>query len=208
MENEQPVDPSTPQETETTTEAIVVEAESNTVLNTEKHEETKPRVYRDLSEAEQDMLLAQYDKHNGIISSLIRDEECLFHGKNQVAYYVDKYGFVGELARIREQRAKEVVAGLHDSKILAIRRAQELISPRHRVLMTKGGVEIFDEDGNPMVIEMYPHYKEIVAAWEIIKTELGEPTSISKSNLDAKLAVDMNAITLVPFNGQSTPASQ
>lgn len=137
-----------------------------------KVEPSKPE-YRDLSEDEQELLFTLYDKHGGNLSALSRDEESIFHSRPQLFHYEKKYGWEDKLVQVRTDRAKEVIGKLGEAKIRAIQRAMELLETRERSVILKTGAVVN--------VEMDPMYKEIVAAWEIIKTELGEPTSITKS---------------------------
>jgi len=129
--------------------------------------------YRDLEQDEIELLFILYDKHGGVITQLSKDEESLFHSQAQLYYYEKRYGFQERLVEIRRKRAEQIMASLGEAKIRAIQRAIELLETKERTIVTKKG-EVLN-------IEMDPMYKEIVAAWEIIKTELGEPTSITKS---------------------------
>jgi hypothetical protein len=156
-----------------------VEATEPTVTE----EKPAPREYRELSEEEQEMLFAQYDSNGGKVTYMLLDKDVLFKGMGQLYYYVHKYDFETKLVDIRKKRALEVMSSLQDSKIEAIQRAQQLLGVHYQILRTKGGVEIMDEEGNPIVVETLPHFKEIKTAWEIIKTELGEPTSITKGSM-------------------------
>jgi hypothetical protein len=64
---------------------------------------------------------------------------------------------------------------------------------------------VFDGEGKPVIVENLPFYKEIKVAWEIIKTELGEATSIQKNNVgfdDAPLAEITFEIVNEPYTGK------
>ena len=150
----------------------------------EKLQKREP--YRPLSVPEKDLLFAMYDKHNGNMLSMTRDRECLFKGYNQIRYYADLYNFEPRLVEIRRKRAKEVLDSLKDSKILAIRQAVQLIETRQIPLKNKQGDLILDADGQPMFYSIGPDHKEIEMAWKIIKTELGEPTTIGKHDHTSK----------------------
>lgn len=149
-------------------------------LPEQKTEPNKPE-YRDLAEDEIELLFTLYDKNGGVITQLSRDEESQFHSQTQLYHYEKKYGFQERLVETRRKRAEQVIASLGDAKIKAIQRAMELLETRERTVVTKKG-EVLN-------IEMDPMYKEIVTAWEIIKTELGEPTSITKSENKTDVSV-------------------
>jgi hypothetical protein len=121
-----------------------------------------------------------FDKHNGNLSGMARDSESLFHSREQLRYYRDMFGWDAKLVQIRAQRSREVIENLGYAKVRAIQRAMELLESREVEIVTKIGVVTVTKD---------PMYKEIQAAWEIIKTELGEPTSITKSENKTDLSV-------------------
>ena len=128
--------------------------------------------YRNLDDDEQEMMFIIFDKHNGNLAAVSRDPESLFHSREQLRYYRDMFGWDTRLVQTRAQRSKEVIENLSYAKVRAIQRAMELLESRQVDVVTKIGVVTVTKD---------PMYKEIQAAWEIIKTELGEPTSITKS---------------------------
>jgi hypothetical protein len=152
--------------------------------------------YRELTPDEQSMLVTYYDKHNGNINQLILDKDWILKSYPQVHHYCHKYEVKKKLVEIRTERAKEVIASLYDTKIRAIENAQRLLSPKHRFVFTKTGLQLFDKEGNPLIVEDLPYYKEIKTAWDIIKTELGEPTTISKSNLNLDTPIESVEITI------------
>lgn len=133
--------------------------------------------YRELTLIEQKILFALYDKHNGNLSAMADDPESLFHSRQQLIHYKHKYGWRNTFERVRATRVinfgKKLRQKLEAAKMAALMEAIKLLSPREMEIALKPGVvaSIMHE----------PHYKEIKTAWEIIKTELGEPTSIAKS---------------------------
>ena len=144
--------------------------------------EKKPP-YKPLNIKERDMLYAFYEKHNGNMSAIILDKECIIKAYNQVRYYVDLYNFHERLIENRQKRAEKVMSQLTDGKVKAIENALRILEPSHSLVFNKSGLQIFDIDGNALIVERLPYYKEIKTAWEIIKTELGEPTTIQKSDV-------------------------
>ncbi len=148
-------------------------------------------VYRHLGIAEHDTLFAFYEKYRGNVSAMVRDKDCPFKGRGQLIYYERIYGFEDKFAQIRRETALKVLAKLKDSKILALQRAIELIETRQKPLLHKEGYAILDKDGEPIFYEISPDHVEIDMAWKIIKTELGEVTSIThqNSNLAVKASV-------------------
>lgn len=167
-----------------------------------QHKRKDGMPYRPLSPAERDFLFALYDKHGGNMLAMTRDRECLFRSHRQLRYYCKFYGFKPQLAEIRRRRAEEVIASLGDAKIEAIQRAAEMLRPRQVAVKMKDSngimVPLRDEDGNVVFEEVYPSEKEIKTAYDIIKTELGEPTSVSKTDVTTKgKAITGNAICFV-----------
>jgi hypothetical protein len=145
-----------------------------------------PAPYRGITVKEKDMLFSFYEKHNGNMMAMIRDKDCIFKGYNQIRYYSNLFNFADRLVEIRRNRATEVVSRLGDGKIRALEHAMRLLEPKHTLLFDKRGLQVFDADNQPVIMETLPHYKEIQAAWEMIKTELGEPTTIGKTDITSK----------------------
>jgi hypothetical protein len=144
------------------------------------------KTYRSLSIPERDTLFAFYEKHNGNMNAMIRDELCPFHSYTQIRFYAELHGFETKLDENRRKKAEQVIAKLGDAKIRAIENAMRILEPRHQFVFKRDGSQIFDVDGNPKIIETLPYYKELKAVWEIIKTEMGEPTTIGKTDLTSK----------------------
>ena len=165
--------------------------------------------YRPLSRPERDFLFALYDKHGGNMLAMTRDHDCIFRSHRQLSFYCHLYGFQSKLAERRQKRAEEVVAQLGHAKMRTIERAMEMMAPRQvPIVLRANGKEIpmMDEDGNILFQEIHPSEKEIKTAWEIIKTEMGEPTSVSKTDVTTKgKAISGNAIAFVDM-GALQPA--
>lgn len=160
--------------------------------------------YREITEEEQDMLFALYDKHNGNMSNMILDDECIFKGYTQLRHYAKQYDFKGKLVETRRKRAEKVVNSLQDAKIKAIENAQRMLNPHYEFVFNKSGVQQFDKDDNPLIVERLPHFKEIKTAWDIIKTELGEATNIGKNDVTSGgKPIESNVIKLVDFTDDS-----
>ncbi|MBP9701388.1 MAG: hypothetical protein KBD47_00205 [Candidatus Pacebacteria bacterium] len=150
----------------------------------EKLQKREP--YRPLSVPEKELLFAMYDKHNGNLMGMIRDRECVYKSRTQLSYYKGLYHFAEHLVHLRTKRNAEVLNSLKDSKILAIQQAIQMIETRQVPLKNKQGDLILDADGQPMFYSVGPDHKEIEMAWKIIKTELGEPTTIGKHDHTSK----------------------
>ena len=142
--------------------------------------------YRPLQNEEREMLFAFYEKWNGNMLAMIRDHDSIFKGYTQVRYYADLYKFESRLVEIRQKRAKEVIASLGDSKILAIQQAIRLITPRQIPMKGKDGSAMTNVDGQPFFIEIDPEAKDVKVAWDIIKVELGEATTVGKMDHTTK----------------------
>ena len=142
--------------------------------------EIKKPTFRNLDIKERDTLYAYYDKHNANVLAMIRDRDCKFRSKNQIYYYRDLYNFHEQFIQNRDKKAKEMLESLRDSKVLAVRRAVELLEEKQLFIKGKDRNYILDVEGLPMIEQINPDHKEIETAWKIIKTELGEPTTIQK----------------------------
>lgn len=139
--------------------------------------------YRALNVRERDMLFAIYEKWNGNLSEMILDKDCIFKAYSQIHYYSKLYYFKERLIEKKRENAERTMSMLKDAKHLAIQNAIRLLEKRHRLVFNRYGVQLFDTEGNPLIVEQLPYYKEIKAAWEIIKTELGEATAIAKQDV-------------------------
>lgn len=144
-------------------------------------EDKAKQPYRDLEESEVEALFSFYDKHNGNVLEMTKDKDIIFKAKSQIYYYRDKYDFITKLSKIKTARAKkfkeEWEAKLREGKSKAIEEAIKLLQPRTIQKTTK--------DGDVIDLAMFPDNKDIKTAYEIIKIELGEPTTISKNtNVD------------------------
>src|SRR6185369_4350055 len=143
----------------------------------------KKPIYRPLSVIERDILYALYDKWNGRMSQMLLDPDCLFKAYTQIHYYCTFYHFKEQFLANRKKRALEVQEKLQDAKMLAIENAMRILESHNVFVRNKFGIQLFDSEGKPLIIEQLPYYKEIKTAWEIIKTELGEPTTIGKNDI-------------------------
>jgi hypothetical protein len=152
--------------------------------------------YRALTIPERDMLYAYYEKWNGNMAQMVLDKDILFKSYTQLRYYASFYHFHERIVENRRKKAEEVMKGLQDAKVLAIQQAMRILEAHNVFVFNKTGVQIFDAEGNPLIVERLPYYKEIKAAWEIIKTELGEPTTIGKTDITSK----GEAITSISVN--------
>ena len=142
--------------------------------------------YRALTIPERDMLFAFYEKWNGNMLAISRDPECRFKAYNQIKYWSNLDNFPSRFDQIRTERAKETIASLSQSKLEAVQRAVEMVRPRQVALRDRDGHPILVE-GAPVFETVYPDQKTLKTAWEIIKTELGEPTWIAKSEVNTPL---------------------
>lgn len=188
-----------------------MEEEPKQTKNQKPQKPSQPN-YRELEEAEIDLLFALYDKHNGNRNAIIRDHDSQFHSYAQVSHYCKIYDFQSRLVEVRRKRAEETIAQLGDYKIEAIQRAAELVSPRQVPLKfkhpTSGEMIIVrDADDNVVYETMWPSDREIKTAWEIIKTELGEPTKHTDITSKGE-AISGNAITFANFKDEDQSESQ
>jgi hypothetical protein len=165
--------------------------------------ETKPakkEPYRALNVKERDMLFAFYEKWNGRITEMVLDKDCPFKAYSQIHYYKHLYHFSERLVEKKRKNAENVLAGLKDAKVLAIKQAMRILESHNVFVTLKDGRQAFDAEGKPLIVERLPYYKEIKAAWEIIKTELGEPTTLGKTDITSGgKPIQSNSITFVSF---------
>jgi hypothetical protein len=151
--------------------------------------------YRALTIPERDLLFAVYEKHSSNMLAMTRDVLCQFKSYAQLKYYCDLYNFYPRYVEIRRKQADAVLAGLKDSKALAIQQAIRMLEPRQVALKDRYGNAITVAD-EPVFETIYPDQKEVKTAWEIIKTEMGEPTTIGKQDITSK----GEAITSIKVN--------
>lgn len=118
--------------------------------------------------------------------AMSRDRDCTFKAYNQIKYYSAFYHFSERHVQIRTERATKVLDSLKDSKVQAIQQAVRMIQTQQIPLRDKKGNAVLDAEGNAMFVSVDPDHKELKTAWEIIKTELGEPTSIGKQDITSK----------------------
>lgn len=182
---------------ETETKEVVVQPEPKGIVNTW----CPTQIYRFLDEVEQDILFAIYEKYGGVVNQMILDKDCIFKSHNQITVYANHYKFKEKLGELRKKRATEIVSSLKSMKELAIENAYRILHSRNVFVYNRAGKQCFDEKGEPLIIEQLPYYKEIKAAWEIIKTELGEPTTIAKTDS----TVSVEPITKITFNVVNKP---
>lgn len=155
-------------------------------MQKKKEKKIKVRKTRKLTDPEREYLFVMYDKHNGNMLAMSRDPASQFKAYNLIRTYVELYNFHELYLENRQKQAKEVMEGLEDAKIMTLKRAMMLVQTRHSPIKGKYGNYITDKKGKPMMLEIEPDYKEIEMAWKIIKTELGEATSIGKNDLTIK----------------------
>jgi len=145
--------------------------EENKVENKEK------TPYRNLEDVEVHTLFSFYDKHNGNVLEMTKDKDIPFKAKSQIYYYRDLYDFITKLSKIKTERAeqfkKEWSKRLKEGKMKAIEKAIELLDKKtyNRV----------DKNNDIVEITSYPDGRDIKTAYEILKVELGEPTTISRN---------------------------
>lgn len=164
--------------------------------------------YRPLTIPERDFLFALYDKHGSNMMAMSRDRDCIFKSHRQISFYCQFYAFQTKLAELRRRRAEEVVAELGNAKTAVIERAMEMMRPRQVPIKMKHpttgeAIYLRDEDDNLLYDEIYPSQQEIKTAWEIIKAEMGEPTSVSKSDVTSGgKPLAANAIAFIDMNAK------
>jgi len=142
----------------------------------EENKVEKSKARRDLNKNEQEALFSLYCKHNGKYSATSRDPDCKFH-YIIVSEYAKKYDFEDRrLKKVKleaEQFKKDWSKKLKEGKMKAIEKAIELLDTKtyNRV----------DKNNDIVEITSYPDGRDIKTAYEILKVELGEPTTISRN---------------------------
>ena len=142
----------------------------------EENKVEKSKARRDLNKNEQETLFSLYCKHNGNCSAAGRDENNKYH-RNIVLEYAKRYGFenirLKKVAKEAEQFKKDWNKKLKEGKMKAIEKAIELLDKKtyNRV----------DKNNDIVEITSYPDGRDIKTAYEILKVELGEPTTISRN---------------------------
>jgi hypothetical protein len=166
--------------------------------------------YRPLTIPERDMLFALYEKHNGNMTALSRDPECKFRAYSMIRYWAGLYNFESRLIEIKRKRAEKHLDELTDAKLEALKRARELVEPKLVPLKDKDGHTLLDPDGQPIFVSVPPEPKAVETAWRIIKTELGEPTIVTKSEIENPHAQEVSkALDLIErlSHGGKPPAN-
>jgi len=161
--------------------------------------------YRVLNIKERDLLYALYEKWNGRVYQIILDKDCQWKSWSQVAFYCSYYHFKDQLIVNKTKKNQEILDRLQDAKMKSIEGAIDLLERRNVFVRNKNGVQLFDKEGKPLIVEQLPFYKEIKTAWEIIKVELGEPTTISKGDITSggeKITNEIN-VTFHDFSNEN-----
>lgn len=153
-------------------------------------------VYRNLTPVERDLVFAFYEKYNGNITQMVLDKETPFKSYSQLHHYTKLYHFKDRLLASRLKMQEDVKARLMEAKMKAVQQAMRILESRNVFVYNRNGMQVFDSDGAPLIVEQLPYYKEIKAAWEIIKTELGEPTTIAKSDM----TVSVRPLAKITYN--------
>lgn len=134
--------------------------------------------YRNLTEQEIEMLVALLYKHRGSLEAVRNDPDSPVKGNSNIYYYKRKYSLLERLGEYRRQIVEKFKAEsaniLAEAKVKALQRAMELLEDRE-IEISKGDLII--------KYTKKPDYKEIQCAWEIIKNELGETTTIIPAEL-------------------------
>lgn len=133
--------------------------------------------FKNLKKTEIDMLVIMYDKHNGNLSSLHRDSNNQFGSLPKLSYYKKLYNLDAKLNEFRE----DLMERYTENKALILGRAKNLVIMQALKMATTKEVTFYDKKKSEMItMEMDPNAKELDVAYKIIKTELGEPSSITK----------------------------
>ena len=134
--------------------------------------------YRNLSKSEIDLLIILYDKYHGNMSAVSRDPESDFSSLPQLYHYKNQYKLDEKLEDFRIEKIRifreNSLNRLSHAKLRVIERAEELLHDRE--------IDLVQKDGSVVVVVVKPTAKDIVTAYHIIKTELGEPININSKD--------------------------
>ena len=172
-----------------------------------KGDETIHLSYRKLQEHEIDKLVMVYERNNCNISKARLDKECLFKGRNQLAYYRDFYNFDTRICKLRKELINDYIKNSTDilmkGKLKAIGRAMELLDDR---IFTK--VSLIT--GDKYKVKVPPSGKDIDIAYKILKTELGESTNIRDINDlgDTRLTINNIQVLFKDFQNDADNTKQ
>lgn len=145
-------------------------------------EEKKKRIkyedqFRELTKEEQKSWFMFYVKHQGSLLAMSKDPEFPSKHYNFLRHCRDKYDWSDKyhekLRKDQEKWIEGIKERLGAKKYRALERFYELLEDRE--------IEAIDKDGKLVKIKKKPTYKELEAAIKAIKTELGEPSNITKN---------------------------
>jgi len=133
--------------------------------------------FKNLTKVQIDMLVIFYDKHNGNLAAMHRDTENNFGSYPKLSYYKKLYDLDSRLNDFRQ----ELIEKYTENKAVILNRARNLIIMQAMKMITTREVSYYDKKKSEIItIEVDPGAKELDTAYKIMKTELGEPHSITK----------------------------
>ena len=131
--------------------------------------------FRELTEVEEETMFLVFCRNFGNYSMTARDPQSIVKDNSCIAYWAKLYDWFTRMHKNTQERLenqkKEIDRRLVEGKYDAIKRAFWLIQARKvkkRSMLT--GVEY--------EVDLEPTSKDIKIAYEIIKTELGEPSKV------------------------------
>jgi hypothetical protein len=156
--------------------------------------------FRNLAKHEIDKLIVLYDRHNGNLTAVSNDPDTPFRTRHQLHHYKKLYDFDTLLSQFRksliEDYKKHKIDILSRAKVQIIDQAMRLIQTRQIEVLSKITGEKFD-------VTVDPTAKDLEIAYKIIKTELGEPVNISKTEVDNNLKLPFGSGIKVIFKDYS-----
>lgn len=132
--------------------------------------------YRELDAFEQQLMFNLYCLHKGNVLALSKDERSLFASRSQITHYRDLYDWHVKFVQNRTKEAEELLERLRSEKIEVIEKILAKKKPYVNRTITK--------DGKTRDVVIYPDLATLRSVYDLIKLELGEPLSISKSSVD------------------------
>ena len=152
--------------------------------------------FRELTEDEQDLMYNLFCLHFGNCSMVGRSKESIVKGKDCISYWAKLYDWDDRMRTETDKRVQElkkaINAKLVEGKQRAISRALWLLEERQEEKVTS-------ETGKKYKVKIVPSNKDIKTAYDIIKTELGEPSSV-KQNLNVNEADEETVKALDAIN--------
>jgi len=144
-------------------------------------------MYRKLSDIEQDIMYLVYVRNSGNHSLMAKDPDSVTKANSIIGYWARLYDwnekFLKEKQERIEKEKKMLEETLLEGKLSAIKQAVVLLQVREEKAISL-------LNGKSFTRTVYPSNKDLKVAYEIIKTELGEPSTIRENKNKNELSED------------------